>query len=656
MAVMEAATHIHIKGAREHNLKNLELRLPRGKLVVITGPSGSGKSSLVFDTLYAEGYRKYMESLSTEARQVLDQLQAARRRFHPRTFARAGDRAAHRRRLSAQHDRDRDRDRRLRAPAVGLAGEQLCPKDGGRVVRRSLDDNVARVLARMRRASGSCCLRRVMRAKPSVLRDELPRPAPARLPARADRRRDQGARRAATWSPPARGAVVDLVVDRLVAGAGAAQPARRLARAGLARGRQTARSCSPRGAREAPWRELALSQRLACEICGDVFERLTPRHFSFNHHRGRLPGVRRARAAAGFGAELVVPDPGKSVREGAIKPWRIGRKEPHHKAQRDPQAAGGAAALRPRQALAASSPRRRARRCCTGRASGCSLQAPPHARGEGACLSPGVLADSGRELPRDGQRGLPRPADDLHDQRRVPGVPRRPAQPAQRRPSTARPRRGRSRFRGFLAMDVPRPTTSRVDWCRRSAASEALREVVVGIEQRLRFLLETGLGYLTLDRDYATLSGGEAQRVRLATQLGMGLIGVIYVLDEPSIGLHPHDNEQAAIAAARRCATAATPSRGRARRGDDARRRRDHRARPGGGRRGRAGCSSRGRPSAVRSAAGARLADGAVTSPGRCRCTRTRRPRRRTAHWLTVRGARGAQPAGHRRRGFPSGS
>src|SRR5882724_13149054 len=215
---MQPATHIHIKGAREHNLKNLELRLPRGKVVVITGPSGSGKSSLAFDTIYAEGYRKYMESLSAQARQVLDQLKRPDVDFihglSPVLAIEQRTGAGGPRSTIATATEIADYAQLLWA----LVGEQRCPKDGGRVVQRSLDDNVQRVLT-------ECAGERVMllapfmRAKPSVLRDELPRLRQRGFQrVRLDgeiKNLDEGKLIAA--GAGVKEIAVDLVVDRLVA-------------------------------------------------------------------------------------------------------------------------------------------------------------------------------------------------------------------------------------------------------------------------------------------------------------------------------------------------------------------------------------------------------------------------------------------------------
>ena len=321
---MEAATHIHIKGAREHNLKNLELRLPRGRLVVITGPSGSGKSSLAFDTLYAEGYRKYMESLSTEARQILGQLRRPDVDFihglSPVLAIEQRTGGGTPRSTVATVTEIADYARLLWA----VRGEQFCPRDGGRIEPRSLDDCVTRVL---REAAGEriVLLAPWLRAKPSVLRDELP----------ALRQRGfQRVRLDGEIKPlddphlvpgGAREIAVDLVIDRLVA---APEQRSRLAdslelafREGQDRAIALVQPDPP-----ARVREIALSQNLSCAVCGEVYDRLTPRHFSFNHQEGACPACGGLGRQMTFAEELVVPDPDKSVRGGALKPWRIGGK------------------------------------------------------------------------------------------------------------------------------------------------------------------------------------------------------------------------------------------------------------------------------------------------------------------------------------------
>jgi excinuclease ABC subunit A len=537
---MEAATHIHIKGAREHNLKNLDLRIPRGKLVVLTGPSGSGKSSLAFDTIYAEGYRKYMESLSTQARQVLDQLKRPDVDFihglSPVLAIEQRTGGVSPRTTIATVTEVSDYSRLLWA----IAGEQRCPKDGGRVVRRSLDDNVNRILAECP-GERIMILAPVLRAKPSVLRDELPR---LRQRGFQRVRLDGTVRELDEPNLVATGTsavAVDVVIDRLVASAEHRSRIADSLELAFREGADRAIVLSQRDA-QAPWNELGLSQHLACDICGDIFEKLTPRHFSFNHPEGACPECgglgRKLRPVA----ELVIPDPEKSIRGGAIKPWRIGGKNliiKHNSILKqlaeqlpfDPETPWKDLPEATRNALLEG----------TGdRLFSIKLRRMREAR---PTPFAGILSDiehSFRDTESEGFQAR------LSTFMVAGPCPECGGTRLNRRSSAVRIGGPEAPigFAGFMAMDIAAAHQFAGGLVSSLGSTEALREVVVGIEQRLRFLLDTGLGYLNLDRDYATLSGGEAQRVRLATQLGMGLIGVIYVLDEPSIGLHPKDNER----------------------------------------------------------------------------------------------------------------
>jgi excinuclease ABC subunit A len=535
---MQAATHIHVKGAREHNLKNLELRIPRGKLVVITGPSGSGKSSLAFDTIYAEGYRKYIESLSVSARQLLEQLKRPDVDFihglSPVLAIEQREGGGSLRSTIATATEIADYARLLWA----LRGEQRCPKDGGHVVQRSLDDNVQRVLT-------ECAGERIMllapalRAKPSVLRDELPR------------LRQRGFQRVriagevknlddpllVPGGAGTREIEVDLVVDRLVASSDQRSRLADSLELAFREGRDRAVVLAQKTP-DAPWRELLLSQSLACEICGDVFEKLTPRHFSFNHSAGACPSCGGFGRKLRFVPELVVPDPEKSVREGALKPWRIGGRNliiKHNAILRqlaeqlpfDPEKPWRKLPAEVRETLLHGA---------GGRLFAFKMRRMKAAKAQ---TFPGILAmldESWRATLSDGFRArlttfmVSGDCPECHGARLNTR-------------SAFVPVEGKT-FPQFMALDVFNAHTLAGELVAKLGGNEALREVVTGIEQRLHFLLETGLGYLTLERDYSTLSSGEAQRVRLATQLGMGLIGVIYVLDEPSVGLHPHDNQK----------------------------------------------------------------------------------------------------------------
>jgi excinuclease ABC subunit A len=555
---VDAASHIHIKGAREHNLRNLELRIPRGKLVVLTGPSGSGKSSLAFDTIYAEGYRKYMESLSASARQVLEQLKRPDVDFihglSPVLAIEQRTGGGSPRSTVATVTEVADYARLLWA----LCGEQRCPKDGGRVEKRSLDDCLNQLF---RDAPGerAVILAPWMTAKPSVLRDELPR-----LRQRGFQRVRIAGEVKSLDEPKlvpngAEEIAVELVVDRVVI---AADQRSRLADSlelAFREGQNRAVVLVQKKA-DAPWREIPLSQNLSCMICGDVFDPLTPRHFSFNHSEGACAECGGLGRKLTFSEELIVPKPEKSVREGAIKPWRIGGrnliirhnailKQLAEQLPFDPEKPWEELPAETRQALLHGAGERlfsfRLRRTQ-------QAEVKPF---------PGIIAllDQGRRESRsDGFRarlatfmssGECPSCHGLRLNARSAAVllgvgPALASGPHEGNgPPTSGSPTGIG-FTQFMAVDIRRALQFMRGLPAALPATDAVREVLDGVTQRLHFLDETGLGYLTLDREYATLSGGEAQRVRLATQLGMGLVGVIYVLDEPSIGLHPHDNQR----------------------------------------------------------------------------------------------------------------
>ncbi len=533
---MDAASHIHIKGAREHNLRNLELRIPRGKLVVLTGPSGSGKSSLAFDTIYAEGYRKYMESLSASARQVLEQLKRPDVDFihglSPVLAIEQRTGGGSPRSTVATVTEVADYARLLWA----LCGEQRCPKDGGRVEKRSLDDCLAQ-LYRDAPGERAIVLAPWLTAKPAVLRDELPR-----LRQRGFQRVRFAGEIKSLDEPKlvpngAEEIAVELVVDRVVI---AADQRSRLADSlelAFREGQNRALVLVQKGP-EAPWREIPLSQSLSCVVCGDVFEPLTPRHFSFNHSEGACAECGGLGRKLAFSEELIVPKPEKSVREGAIKPWRIGGRNliiRHNSTLKQLAEQLPYDAETPWQDLPAET------RTALLHGAGARLFSFRLRRTQKAELKPflGVMAllDQGRRESRsDGYRARLATFMSSGDCPSCHGL--------RLNARSAAVLLGGKSFAEFTAADICRALEFMQGLPNLLPATDAVREVLVGVTQRLHFLAETGLGYLTLDREYTTLSGGEAQRVRLATQLGMGLVGVIYVLDEPSIGLHPHDNQR----------------------------------------------------------------------------------------------------------------
>ncbi len=529
--------YIHIKGAREHNLKNVELRIPRGKLVVITGVSGSGKSSLAFDTLYAEGHRKYVESLSTQARQAMDQLKRPDVDFiHGLSPVLAIEQRASNaspRSTVATVTEIADYARLLWV----IRGEQRCPKDGGVIQRQTLDDAVDQALRLPDRAR-AMILAPYMNAKPAVLREELPR-----LRQKGFQRVRIDGEIVDVDSPDAaakgRSAVqMDIVVDRLVIGPDQRSRLADSLELAFSEGKDRALILYQES-RDADWAELSLSRNFSCGECGTVYEPVTPRHFSFNTAEGSCPECGGLGETRRFLDELIVADPSKSVKGGALKPLRIGGKQliiRHNAMLRqlaeqlpfDPTVPWKDLPEATRNQLLHGVPDREFEFKLTRR----KTKTPP-APFEGIVS---ILTKAARETKSDGYRARLMTYQTEQDCPCCHGHRFSPRSANVFVDGVSMPE--------FLAMDIEKAYAFVSGLDRSSSDVSTYGEVIEGIEFRLRFLKEVGLDYLTLNRGYSTLSGGESQRVRLATQLGMSLMGVVYVLDEPSIGLHAKDNKK----------------------------------------------------------------------------------------------------------------
>ena len=532
------AESISIKGAREHNLQNISLDIPRDQLVVITGVSGSGKSSLAFDTVYAEGYRKYIDSLSTKARLVLEQIPRPDVDFiqglspvialEQRTGSGGSPRST-----VATVTEIADFARVLWA----VCGTPYCPKDGGIIERRSMDDCLARVFAEPE-SSRLMILAPWMIAKPAILREELPR-----LQQRGFQRvRLNGAVRRLDEpdliDSKAAEIVAEIVVDRLVL---AAEQRSRLADSlDLAFSEGGDRAIVLIEDKSAPngWRELPLSHRLACVACGDVYDAISPRHFSWNHAEGACTECGGLGETLQFQPELLVPDPLKTVKSGAIKPWRLGSKQMIIKRNAILKQLAEQLPFDPSIAWEELDAEVRAQIVHGTGSRQFSFKLKGGNSKPETMEFAGVLADleaMRRTTTSDGLRARLMAYQTSSRCETCEGRRLRPS-------SLSVLIEGKS-IADFLRMPL-QDAEAFIAALQAGAKYATVGDAIHGLAERLSFLNKVGLSYLTLNRSYATLSGGEAQRVRLATQLGMSLIGVVYILDEPSIGLHPLDNRR----------------------------------------------------------------------------------------------------------------
>ena len=529
-------TSIRIKGARENNLKDIAVSFPRGKLIGVTGVSGSGKSSLVFDVLAAEGHRKYVESLSPKARQALEKVrrpdvdyveglspvlsieQISAGSSGPRsTVATATEIADYARLLWA------------------TAGQPFCPKDGGKVEKKTLDDAIALVMAQ---GSGKrmVLLAPYITAKATVLREELPgleRRGFQRI--RIDgqiKRLDD--RNVVPEKSKGREISVDIVVDRLRMEASSRSRLADSLELAFKEGSERAIALIEE---EEGFKEINLSQSYSCEVCGTNYPTLTPRFFSWNHPDGACETCSGLGEVLRFREDLVIQDPSLTLTKGAIKPWRFGSRKMITLRKNILKALSEQYSFDLKTPWA-DLPEEVKNFLLLGdeqKEFELKLQV---GRGKAKKqVFPGVFQDLQETMRNTSSESLRAKLLTCQYGSQCPDCRGGRLSSYARNVKLA----GQTMDK-FLSLPVGKAwkfiqgKASRDDRCLQ------VEDALNGLKQRLGFIEQVGLGYLTLDRSYRSLSGGEAQRSRLATQLGMGLVGVTYALDEPSVGLHPADH------------------------------------------------------------------------------------------------------------------
>jgi excinuclease ABC subunit A len=526
-----SADKIVIRGAREHNLKNLSLEIPRDKLVVFSGISGSGKSSLAFDTIYAEGQRRYVESLSAYARQFLGQMDKPDVDFieglspaisidqktagrNPRSTVGT---------VTEIHDY-----LRLLYARIGIPH---CPNDGSVVARQTPQQIVDQVLdlPEGTRFQILAPVVRGRRGEYEALLKDLAKDGFARARIDGEVIELTGDLKLDRYYQH----TIEVVVDRLVRKDGIETRLTDSLETALSLADGVALVDVVGGA------TLTFSQHFSCPTCGLSFEDLQPRNFSFNSPYGACP------ACSGIGTrfqvdfELVVPHPDRSLAGGAIAPWGGRHRQRYFQRVLAAVAAGeGIDVDAPFEELSA------AHRRLILDGGGDTVYTVSYENRFGrrrryTTTYEGVIPwlerryrDSESDAAREGYRQFMRE------------VPCATCDGGRLNPVSLAVTVGGINLRDLSSRSLRR-TAEFFDELELSDRDRQIAALVVKeIKARLGFLVDVGLDYLTLMRSAATLAGGEAQRIRLATQIGSGLVGVLYILDEPSIGLHQRDNRR----------------------------------------------------------------------------------------------------------------
>ena len=538
---------IRVRGARQHNLKDVDLALPRNKLVVFTGVSGSGKSSLAFDTIFAEGQRRYVESLSTYARQFLGQVDKpdvdAIEGLSPAISIDQKSTSHNPRSTVGTVTEIQDYLRLL----FGRAGEPHCPQCDRPISPQSIDEMVDQILL-LPEGTRYQLLAPLVRGKKGThtkLISGLVAEGFARV-------RINGEVRELSDNielDKNHAHNIEVVVDRLVAREGIQERLTDSLRTALKRGDGLALvEVVPKTGEELPegvQRERLYSENFACPEHGAVMEELSPRLFSFNSPYGACPDCHGIGYLRKFTEERVVPDPTLPV-YAAIAPWSDKESSYYFSLLFSVGQAYGFELKTPWQELS----RTQQEAVLFGTVEPILIEADSRYRKSKGYERrfEGVLAILERQVRDAGGESARQKLEKYQEL-----VPCSTCAGQRLRPEALAVRIGPYNITDLTAISVGE-CLERIEALMgggsdggplMSARQIQIADLVLReIRLRLRFLIDVGLDYLSLDRPAMTLSGGEAQRIRLATQIGAGLTGVLYVLDEPSIGLHQRDNDR----------------------------------------------------------------------------------------------------------------
>jgi excinuclease ABC subunit A len=527
-----AAELIRIRGARTHNLRNIDLDIPHGRLVVVTGLSGSGKSSLAFDTLLAEGQRQYIESLSSYARQFFDQME------RPDVDLIEGLQPT----IAIDQRSDVTNPRSTVATVTEIydflrvlmarIGDVACPNCGTPISQQTPAEIQQAILAlpEQTKAMLLAPMVRGRKGKHADVMERVRREGFVRV-------RIDGLTYELEQAPELKAQQshdIDAVVDRVIIRAGIENRLAESVRLALKHGDGALRlayqtpeakmhangASSRENTAENGWIERVYNTQYACPDCKASLAEIEPRTFSFNSPYGACPECEGLGAREGFVPELVLPDLTLTLAAGAVAPWRGASTESRTKQRRWIEPFLASAKVDWEQPLEQWSARAH----------------DQFLHGDVGKF-PGLLAELEMDFAAAGRETV---QDKLAEFRGL--VPCAACGGSRLRPEARACRLAGLAIHEITALPIDRARQYFVALTFAPSQQPIGEPLVREIVRRLEFLEHVGLDYLTLDRGADTLSGGEMQRVRLATGIGSGLVGVLYILDEPSIGLHPRDN------------------------------------------------------------------------------------------------------------------